>query len=140
MTYASLDDLIERAGAVELRQTADRDRDGIPDATVITAALSHADNIANGYVGAKYALPLASTPPILRTWATSIARYFLFRDGAPEHVTADYKDAIASLKDVSRGLVALPDASGSDPTAPSTGTAGVMSADPAPHFSGMWGY
>lgn len=132
MTYASLDDLINRAGAAEIRQVADRDHDGTPDAEVVTAALEHADNIVNGYVGAKYSLPLASTPPLLLTWSVSIARHFLHRDGPPEHVIADYKDAISALKDVSRGALALPDLLGVEPAATS---GSFMSSTPSPHFS-----
>lgn len=137
MTYATLADLIDRAGAQEIREVADRDRDGAPDTPVIDAALLHADNMVNGYVGTKYALPLAATPPILRTWSVSIARYFLHRNGAPDHVAADYKDAINGLKDVSRGLVALPDASGTEP-APTSGS--FLSEVPDPHFSMLRGW
>lgn len=134
MTYASLDDLIARAGAAEIGQIADRDRDGTPDAPVIAAALQHADSIVNGYVGAKYDLPLATTPPLLLTWSVSIARHFLHRDGPPEHVIADYKDAISALKDVSKGVMALPDVQGADPT-PASG--GFLSEVPSPHFSAL---
>lgn len=94
----------------------------------------HADNIVNGYVRTKYDLPLATTPPILRTWAVSIARHFLHRNGPPDYVTADYKDAIIGLKDVARGLIALPDASGTEPT-PTSGN--FLSDVPSPHFSGL---
>lgn len=137
MSYASLSDLINRAGAEEIRQIADRDRDGTPDATVVDAALADADDLINGYVRTKYTLPLAATPPILRTWATSIARHILHRNGAPEHVTADYKDAVNGLKDVARGMVALPDVSGTEPS-PAPG--GVLAEIPAAHFSqpGDW--
>lgn len=134
MTYATLTDLIERAGEAEIRQIADRDRDGTPDPDVVEAALVHADNIVNGYVGTKYTLPLASSPPILCTWAVSIARHFLHRNGPPDYVVADYKDAVAGLKDVARGLVSLPDASGSTPTT-SVAAGTFMSNDPPPHFS-----
>lgn len=114
MTYASLADLIERAGETEIRQIADRDRDGAPDTEVIAAALSDADNLVNGYVATKYALPLPAVPDLVRTWAVSIARHVLHRNGAPEHVAADYKEALASLKDLARGQLALP----VDPGAP----------------------
>lgn len=117
MTYASADDLVERAGEVELVQVADRDDDGTPDPEVIAAALVHADNIANGYIATRYALPLAGTYDLLRTWAVSIARYFLHRDGAPDHVRDDYKDAIAGLKDIAKGVVLLPGADGASPAA-----------------------
>lgn len=133
MPYASLEDLIERAGELEIRQIADRDRDGTPDPEVVEAALIHADNMVNGYVGAKYATPLASVPDLVRTWAVSIARYFLHRNGAPENVQQDYKDAVAALKDVGRGLIALPVAAGEASPAASTGT--VMAAHPPQVFT-----
>ena len=117
MTYATLEDLTERAGDVEIIQVADRDDDGAPDASVIEAALVHADAIANGYIATRYALPLSAAYDLLRTWAVSIARYYLHRDGAPEHVRTDYEDAIAGLKDVARGTVSLPGADGASPTA-----------------------
>lgn len=111
MVYATIIDLTERAGEAEIRQIADRDRDGVPDPEVIDAALADADNLINGYVATKYKLTagyLPSTPDVVRTWAVSIARYVLHRNGQPEHVVRDYKDAIAALKDVAAGKLALP--------------------------------
>lgn len=112
MTYATLNDLIERAGADEILQVADRDDSGAPDETVIAKALGDADNIINGYVASKYDLPFASVPDILSTWSTSIARYLLHRHGAPDNVEADYKDALSGLKDVSFGRISLTGISG----------------------------
>ena len=133
MTYATLDDLVERAGIAEIRQIADRDRDGTPDPAVVEAALQDADDAINGYVGARYDVPLASVPPQLRPWAVSIARYILHRNGAPNHVAQDYKDAIAALKDVARGLIALPVAPGD--TAPTAVTGQTMAAHPPQVFT-----
>lgn len=115
MPYATLSDLIARAGEAEVRQVADRDRNGLPDEDVVTAALTHADNVVNGYVRTRYDLPLATVPDLVRTWAVSIARHFLHRNGPPEHVVADYKDALAALKDLAAGRIALPDAGGGIP-------------------------
>lgn len=133
MPYATLEDLIERAGETEIRQIADRDRDGTPDPEVIEAALTDAENLVNGYVAAKYAMPLPSVPDLVRTWSVSIARYVLHRNGAPEWVEADYKEAIAALKDVARGLIALPVSPGETPPAEMTGT--VMAAHPPTVFT-----
>ena len=133
MTYATLTDLSERAGDTEIRQIADHDRDGTPDPDVIAAALADADSTIDGYIGAKYDLPLASVPSLVNTWAVSIARYILHRNGAPENVKEDYKEAIAALKDVSRGLIALPVAAGE--TAPSTVNGTVMASHPDPVFT-----
>lgn len=108
MSYSSLTALIDRAGEVEIRQISDRERRGVIDADTVAAALQDADNLINGYIGVKYALPLPAVPDLVETWATSIARYVLHRNGAPDNVVQDYKDAIAALKDVARGLLSLP--------------------------------
>lgn len=133
MTYATLDDLIDRAGEAELRQIADRNRDSVIDQEVIDKALLDAKDAIDGYIGAKYALPLPSVPPTLRGWSVSIARYLLHRNGAPEHVAQDYKDAIAALKDVARGLITLPVAVGAEPAVVSGGT--VMATHPDQVFT-----
>jgi phage gp36-like protein len=133
MSYASLTDLIARAGDAEIRQIADRDRDGIADQAVVDAALVDADNLINGYVGVKYDVPLVSVPDLVRTWAVSVARYILHRNGAPENVAQDYKDAIAALKDVAGGRIALPVATGGTPVA-TTGNQ-VMSGGPDDVFT-----
>lgn len=112
MSYASLEDLVERAGETEILQIADRDGNAVADPDVIDAALVHADNIVNGFVGVRYDLPFVQVPDLVRTWATSIARYYLHRDGAPEQVRDDHKEALAALKDVSGGRMSLPDATG----------------------------
>jgi phage gp36-like protein len=133
MTYATLDDLINRAGPDEIRQVADRDLDGLVDAAVIAAVLASADRMVDGYVGARYDLPLAEVPALVNTWATSIARYQLHAAGAPDYVVQDYKDAITALKDVSRGLIVLPLPSGAV-AAPDTGGS-VLAEHPAEVFT-----
>lgn len=130
MTYAALDDLIARAGEPEIRQIADRNRDGAIDTEVIEAALIDADNVIDGYAGARYATPLGSTPAIVRTWSVSIARYVLHRNGAPDHVAQDYKDAIQALKDVARGVIVLPVAPGDVKPASQGGGVGALHPDP----------
>lgn len=133
MSYASGDDLANRTGELELVQIADRNRDGIADQMVIEAALIDADNLINGYLATRYGVPLASAPDLVRTWSVSIARYVLHRNGAPEHVIQDYKDAISSLKDVAAGRIALPLPQGAEPLAETGGT--VMSSHPAEVFT-----
>ncbi|ARE40909.1 Mu-like prophage protein GP36 [Rhodovulum sp. P5] len=124
MSYATLSDLIERAGEAEIVQIADRDRDGAADADVIAAALADADNAIDGYLATRYDTPLDDVPDLVVTWAVSLARYTLHRNGAPDHVEADYKAAIAALKDAARGLIALPLAAGGTVTAGAGGTMG----------------
>ena len=113
MIYATLDDLHERAGEDEIRQIADHDGDGTADPDVIDAALADATNMVNGYVSAKYPLPLHPAPDLLRTYTVSIARYKLHRHGAPDHVEKHHDDAIKALYQISKGTIALPVADGS---------------------------
>lgn len=133
MPYATETDLLDRMGEHEMRQVADHTRSGTADTEVVAAALADADNLIDGYVGARYATPLPSIPPLVRTWAVSIARYVLHRNGAPDHVEQDYKDAMAALKDVSRGLIALPVMPGEAAPTATGGT--VMAEHPAPVFT-----
>lgn len=133
MTYATLDDLIARASRNEILQIADRNRDGEIDPEVIAEALTHADNIVNGYVAAKYQLPFSVVPDLVRTWAISIARHKLHFQGPPDYVVDDYKDAISALKDVARGALVLPVADGEIPL---SSAGGVMASHPAEVFSG----
>ncbi|OJY36360.1 MAG: hypothetical protein BGP11_08430 [Rhodobacterales bacterium 65-51] len=133
MTYATLADLVARAGDAEIRQIADRDRDGTPDPEVIAAALQGADDTINGYVGAKYDLPFPVVPSLVITWATSIARYTLHRNGAPKHVRDDYDDAKAALRDVQAGRMAL--TVGANDPAPVNQTGQIMAAHPPEVFT-----
>ena len=121
MTYATLDDLNERAGEDEVRQIADRDGDGQADPDVIEAALQGASNVVDSYVSTKYTLPFVEAPPVLTTWATSLTRYTLHRHGAPEHVETDFKTAMQALRDVAKGVATLPVPS-DNPTGPEIGT------------------
>ncbi|WP_411037633.1 gp436 family protein [Shinella sp. BYT-45] len=134
MPYASLNDLIERAGQDEILQVADRDVDGTPDPDVVEAALVHADNVANGYLKVRYRLPLASVPDLLRTWCVAIARYYLHRDGPPDYVVRDWKAADQALKDMARGLIDLPVDEGEQPPVAGDGE-DVRVVGPEPVFS-----
>lgn len=139
MAYASLDDLIARAGEREIKDIADRDRDGIIDADVISEALAHADNIVNGYVATAYTLPFAQVPDLVRTWAVAIARHKLHFQGPPDYVVADYKDAIAALKDVQAGRLSLATPAGT-PADAATGTSMFLDASTTPASSILKGW
>ncbi|MGI8839760.1 MAG: gp436 family protein [Caulobacteraceae bacterium] len=109
MTYAVLADLVTRFGEREMIQLTDRSQppaDQI-DAAVAQSALDAASSIVDGYVGAKYALPLPSVPAILVDVACDIARYRLYADQAPERVAVLHKEARTTLRDISRGAIKI---------------------------------
>lgn len=127
MAYSTLTDLVERAGEEEILQIADRDHDGTADPAVVAAAIELADQTVDAYLAARYVLPLSPVPAIVAKWSIAIARYNLHRDGAPDYVVRDYKDALAELRDAGAGRLMIPDASGIQPAPTAVGgvTAGA---------------
>lgn len=127
MTYAVLQDLIDRYGEEELMQLTDRATR--PEAAIgqdpVIRALEDADRRINGYLGVRYAMPLSTVPPIVVGWACVLARYFLHKDGAPDNVVRDYRDAVAELKDAAAGRLSVPDLDGLQPAQSSQG--GILS-------------
>jgi phage gp36-like protein len=92
---------------------------GLPDETVITAALAAADNRINAHLRQRYALPLADPDLVLRDLAVKLARYWLYSrrpDGpeVPESIKLDRDGAERDLRDIRDGKLSLGE-SPSDP-------------------------
>ncbi len=122
MSYATRQEMIDRFGEDELIQLTDRANPpaGVIDNNVLDAALADADAEIDGYLQARYSLPLASVPLSIKRLARDIARYYLYDDGVPAVVAERYKEATRTLERISSGVVQLGlDASG-DTTQPST--------------------
>lgn len=107
MTYASVQDLVERFGEQEILQLTDRDHTGAIDEAVAERALRDATAEIDGYLAARYALPLASVPVVLVRLCADLGRYYLYDDHAPEQVSARHKAAVETLKRISTGHIAL---------------------------------
>jgi len=109
MSYATKQAMIDRYSQDELIQLTDRATPpaGVINDTVLNAAIADADAEINGYLQARYALPLASTPLIISKLACEVTRYFLYDDTPTEPVEERYKHAIKTLADISRGSVKL---------------------------------
>lgn len=116
MPYATQADLAARFGTQQLLQIADRDGDDVLDAAVVDAALADADAEIDSYIGLRYELPLASTPPRLRDIAIDVAMYKLHPAGTPEDVLQRYRDAVKWLNELSKGNVLI-DVGGEEPAA-----------------------
>lgn len=128
MSYATLQDLIDRYGYEQLAQLSDRDNGSVIDSVVVGRALSDADAEIDSYLTALYTLPLVSTPAILVRMACDIARYRLFGDRVTDQVRQLYTDAVRDLKSVSAGLIKIDGAVALTPSATGT-TIKVSSPD-----------
>ena len=118
MTYATKAEMIARFGETEITELTDRADIGAIDSAVLGKALDDADALINGYLAARYTLPLVTVPAVVVGLACDIARYKLWDDQAPEEVRRRYEDALAQLKLMSQGVIVLPpDVQGERPAA-----------------------
>lgn len=126
MAYATKSDILEHLSESELIQLTDDDDEGVVDDARVTRAIEDADSEINGYCGKRYALPFDPVPGLVRKFSVDIAIYNLYfrRSGPPEKIATRYKDAIAFLRNVAKGLASLgiddPDTPPSDTHKPQT--------------------
>ncbi|MDP2373165.1 gp436 family protein [Reyranella sp.] len=116
MAYATADDMIAAFGSPRLVQLTDRvdPPAGLIDQAVMATALAWADSIIDGFLRARYRLPLQATHPMLTGLAQDLAWYRLHRE-TTEDARRRYDAAMAALKQLSSGAIKLPDESGGEP-------------------------
>lgn len=109
MTYATQQDLIDRFGAGMLLGLTDRATPptGLIDATVVAKALADTDAVVNGYIRARYIVPLAAVPPQIADIAAAIAIWKLHTFKPDEKIAEDYRDALKALREISAGVITL---------------------------------
>lgn len=132
--YATLADLKKQLPEDLLIQLTDDGGSGIIDTAVTDAALETADVEIDGYLGARYDLPLAApVPAIIAKQAVDIAIYNLYarRQGPPEHWQKRYDNTIRFLARIAEGKISL----GHDSTVEVATTAGSMVTTPERIFS-----
>lgn len=69
---------------------------------------NEAAGLIDGYIGARYSLPLATVPSMVKAWCADITRYRLWDEKAPEEIRRRYEDTLKQLELVARGIVVLP--------------------------------
>lgn len=106
MAYCTEQNLIDRFGADEIRQLSDRDRDGTNDPDVIAGVIADATAEMDGWFSGRWTIPDPAPQEVVRR-ACDIARYMLFDDRVTEVVRERYQAAIAWLRDVAAGRVAV---------------------------------
>lgn len=98
--YCTRDDLIERFGATVV---ADLEY-GRPGA--VTEAIDDANGLIDSYLGARYPLPMAIVPVVLKRVARDLVRYGLDID-PDETVQRRRDEAVKFLTGLSKGEVSL---------------------------------
>lgn len=116
--YCTQTQLVDRYGTKMLTDLTDRavPRSGAIDAAVVTRAITDAGAEIDGYLATRYALPLAVIPPIINDLAQRVAIYKLHVVNVSQKIADDYKLALASLSNISKGVIKL-DVAGTEPAA-----------------------
>lgn len=115
MSYATSQNMIDRFGEAELIDLTNPGGEDI-DATRVSNALADADADIDGHLVGRYELPLTTVPPMLERLACDLARYFLYDEGAPEQISARYKQAMKTLENLATAKIRLPDTTGAEET------------------------
>ena len=107
--YCTPSDLQDRFGAAELLQLAPA-AGGVLDTARVQRACEDAGDLADGYLRARYGLPLSVVPRLLVQLTASIARFELHHgeDRQPtDQVTRARDQAVQFLRDVQAGRAEL---------------------------------
>lgn len=109
MPYATQAQLSDRFGADLLVRLTDRGPlpTGEIDSDVVARALADADALIDGYLAARYQLPLATVPALVVDLALAIAVYKLHVFQPDPKIEADHKAALSTLRDIARGDIRL---------------------------------
>ncbi len=115
--YASKQHMIDQYGEEALIELTDRALPATGEIvdSVLDGALEAASALCDGYLAKRYRTPVSNPPLILRRHAMAIAYFDLHRGHYPDEIRAAYDDAMAFLKQVSRGDIIL-DVAGVAPT------------------------
>ncbi len=110
MAYCTLDGIEKLIPEVALIQLTDDEDTGavVPDR--ITEAIAQADAEIDSYCSARYTVPFASPPPVIKKFSVDIAIYNLYSrrvENIPETRSERYKNAIRQLEGIAKGLIAL---------------------------------
>lgn len=128
MPYATQSDLAARFGEAELLQQTDLTGTGAINSQAVADALTDASALIDGYVSARYSLPLAVVPGLLVGVCCDLARYALYIEAVPPIVQQRRDQAISTLRDISQGKLRL-EVGGDTPSVPApSGLAEVVQA------------
>ena len=128
MTYATLDQLKDRYSEAMLVNLTDRAvvATGTIDGGVVNRALADTDEVINGFLAARYQLPLVAVPGLVADIAMQIAIWKLHLTEPDAKIAKDYDGALKMLRDIGTGVIKL-QAAGVE--AETSGAEGVVASD-----------
>jgi len=109
--YTSLAILIERIGEAEIIRLTDDESTGAVVASRVTAAITEADAVIEGYLRGRYPVPLTPVPPVIAKLAADLAIHNLYqrRFGLemPDGLEKLQDTALKMLREIQAGKLSL---------------------------------
>lgn len=111
MDYCTVEDIETQTSTPTLIQLTSDDGQGEVDCVVAEEAILYSSTLIDGYLRGRYSLPLNTHFPLLRILAIDLSIYRLYsrrmRNEMPEVIENNYKNAIATLRDIQKGSITL---------------------------------
>lgn len=112
MAYCSYNDILDIIPETELvNLTVDEpDENSKVDMDRFSTVANYADELINGYLRAKYSLPLLLIPDLIKKIAADIVAYRLYirrPQDMPEHIKENFKEAKSDLANIQKGNITL---------------------------------
>lgn len=109
--YCTIDDIEKHTSSPTLIQLSSDDGQEAVNRVVVEEAILYASTLIDGYLRGRYSLPLGTHFPLLRIIAIDLSVYRLYsrrmRNEMPEVIETAYKSAIATLRDIQKGVISL---------------------------------
>lgn len=111
MDYCTIDDIEIHLSTSTLIQLTSDDGQETVNRDIADEAILYSSALIDGYLRGRYTLPLNVHFPLLRILAIDISIHRLYsrrmRNEMPEVIENNYKNAIATLRDIQKGIVSL---------------------------------
>ncbi len=111
MDYCTIEDIETQTSTPTLIQLTSDDGQEAVDRVVAQEAILYSSTLIDGYLRGRYTLPLDTHFPLLRILAIDLSIYRLYtrrmRNEMPEVIENNYKNAIATLRDIQKGVITL---------------------------------
>ncbi len=111
MDYCTIEDIETHTSTPTLIQLTSDDGQEEVDRVVAQEAILYSSTLIDGYLRGRYTLPLDTHFPLLRILAIDSSIYRLYtrrmRNEMPEVIENNYKNAIATLRDIQKGVITL---------------------------------
>ena len=109
--FATLEAMTEKFGERELIGLTDNEKpyQDVINMDKLNAAMDEANSEIEGYIAARYSLPLQTVPPFLKSLACHMACYHACTGAMSDNdpIKTRYENAVKSLKEISKGTIAL---------------------------------